>query len=155
MQIMPATARSLARGKPLNLYDPAQNIQIGTRYLGRLLGAHDDNYVFTLASYNAGPRPVSRWRVRYDERTPLLFSDLIPYPETRNYVSGLLRNMHWYRELLENVAHARESRAHPWTAKDVAPRPNLFGLDANSEPISLAVRSDIIERVEDAMEAAP
>jgi hypothetical protein len=152
---MPATARSLAQGKPLNLYDPAQNIQIGTRYLGRLLGAHDDNYVFTLASYNAGPRPVNRWRGRYDDSIPLLFSDLIPYPETRNYVSGLLRNMHWYRELLNHVAHAKEDGLQPWTAKTVAPRPLMFGLDEKSSGIALAVDAKLLEKVEDATGSGP
>ncbi len=155
MQVMPATARSLAQGKPLNLYDPAQNIQIGTRYLGRLLGAHDDNYVFTLASYNAGPRPVNRWRGRYDDSIPLLFSDLIPYPETRNYVSGLLRNMHWYRELLNHVAHAKEDGLQPWTAKTVAPRPLMFGLDEKSSGIALAVDAKLLEKVEDATGSGP
>lgn len=149
MQVMPATAKSLARGKPLNLYDPAQNIQIGTRYLARLLAAHDNNYVFTLASYNAGPRPVNRWRSRYDDTIPLLFSDLIPYPETRNYVSGLLRNMHWYRSLLDHVAHAKENGPLPWTAKTVAPRPRSFGLTDKASGIQLVVDSSLVEKVED------
>ena len=151
MQVMPATARRVNKGKDPNLMDPQQNIIIGTRYLRKLLAAHDDNYVFTLASYNAGPRPVNRWRERYDERIPLLFSDLIAYPETRNYVSGLLRNMHWYRTLLENVAHAREDRAGaPWTAKTIAPLPGQFGLASTSDGISLVVDNSKIEQAENA-----
>lgn len=151
MQVMPATAKRLVRGKPHNLLDPVQNITIGTRYLAKLLHAHDDNYVFTLASYNAGPRPVNRWRERYDDTNPLLFSDLIPYPETRNYVSGLLRNMHWYRALLSNVAHAKEEGdSRPWTAATVAPRPLMFGLDGQAGGIKLALQENVIDTVEEA-----
>jgi hypothetical protein len=149
MQVMPATAKRVNGGKVANLLDPSQNIMIGTRYLRKLLAAHDDNYVFTLASYNAGPRPVNRWRERYDEKNPLLFSDLIAYPETRNYVSGLLRNMHWYRALLENVAHAREDRAElPWTAKTIAPNRTMFVLAGSAGGISLVVDNARLDEAE-------
>lgn len=127
MQIMPQTAKHITRKRNINLHDPVQNITVGTLYLSKLLAAHEDNFVFTLASYNAGPRAVERWRARYDVNVGMLFADLVPYPETRNYVSGLLRNMHWYRLLLNNVVHANPSGV-AWTPKTLIPRLEPFGV---------------------------
>ena len=153
MQVMPTTARSVSKNRNLDLNDPVQNIKVGTAYLAKLLHAHDDNFVYTLASYNAGPRPVNKWRTRYSERIPLLFSDLIPYPETRNYVSGLLRNMYWYRALLDNVVHAKEPRASKlWSAKTLAPLPQDFGIASSANGVTILVDSRKIQEAEVATE---
>ncbi|MFN7640803.1 MAG: transglycosylase SLT domain-containing protein, partial [bacterium] len=49
------------------------------RFSGRM-----DN---VLAAYNAGPSPVQTWNERYGDTAGLLAIDLIPYKETRLYVS--------------------------------------------------------------------
>ena len=113
MQVMPATAKQVMRGQRVDLFDPKQNVQAGARYLGRMLQRFEQSYVMTIASYNAGPTPVERWKVRFAQAQPLLFADLIPYPETKHYVSILLRNMHWYGEILNH-------RQEPWFLKLVA-----------------------------------
>ena len=71
MQLMPAVARELGASDPL---DPRQNIMAGARYLRQLLDAHDGNLRLALASYNAGPGNVAKYRA------------IPPFKETRNYV---------------------------------------------------------------------
>jgi soluble lytic murein transglycosylase-like protein len=75
MQLMPATAR---RFGVENIYDPAQNIDAGTRYLRFLLDTFNGDVDLALAGYNAGENAV----VRYGHQVP-------PYRETQNYVRSI------------------------------------------------------------------
>jgi soluble lytic murein transglycosylase-like protein len=74
LQVMPATARQYGVTNP---YDPAANIEAGTRHLKSLLERFP--LALALAAYNAGDGAVERFR------------GIPPYPETRNYVSSILR----------------------------------------------------------------
>ena len=74
MQLMPATARGLGM---TNLYDPAQSIDAGTRYLRTQLDRFGGDERLALAAYNAGQNNVDRWR-----RT----GKAIAFAETRSYV---------------------------------------------------------------------
>lgn len=75
MQLMPATAR---RFGVQNIYDPAQNIEGGTRYLRFLLDTFNGDVGLALAGYNAGEGAV----MKYGYQVP-------PYRETRNYVRSI------------------------------------------------------------------
>jgi soluble lytic murein transglycosylase-like protein len=57
MQLMPETARDLAVA---DVFDPAQNIDGGARYLRRLWTQYDGDLFQTLSAYNAGPDAVRR-----------------------------------------------------------------------------------------------
>jgi soluble lytic murein transglycosylase-like protein len=75
MQLMPEVAAELGVTNP---FDPRQNIMAGSRLLRDLLDRHKGNLALTLASYNAGPGAVAKYR----NRVP-------PYPETRKYVKQI------------------------------------------------------------------
>ncbi len=99
MQLMPATARMLAPVRTSRLFDPKTNIELGTKYLRKRLAQYNGDVELTLAAYNAGFARVDQWKRRYPTENRLLFIDLIPFRETRDYVSTILRNYYWYTKL--------------------------------------------------------
>jgi transglycosylase-like protein with SLT domain len=74
MQIMPILARELDVKDP---FDPRENIFAGVKYLSAMLERHSGDVALALASYNAGPRNVARFR------------GVPPFKETRNYVKKI------------------------------------------------------------------
>jgi soluble lytic murein transglycosylase len=106
-QLMPATARVLARKLKLRGYetawllDPETNIRIGGTYLGELY-ARFQHPALALASYNAGPGAVSGW-LKARGSLPLdAFVEEIPLDETRGYVKRCLRSFAAYQFLYSN-----------------------------------------------------
>lgn len=73
MQLMPTTARQYQARNP---YDPASNIEAGTKYLKQLLKEFE--LPLALAAYNAGEAAVRR------------FGGIPPYAETQAYVAKVL-----------------------------------------------------------------
>lgn len=102
MQLMPATARVMERrvGRGA-LLTPEANIRIGVKYLSSLLRRYDRDMELSLAAYNAGPHNLDAWRRRYPTENRMLFLDLIPFSETRNYVALIGRNYYWYVNLYD------------------------------------------------------
>jgi len=83
MQLMPETAQ---RYGVSNIYDPAQNVHAGARYLRDLIRKFNDDLSLALAAYNAGEDAV----IRYGNRIP-------PYRETREYVPRVMDLYRRYR----------------------------------------------------------
>ena len=102
-QLTPATARQYARKLKIKysqrlLTNPDANVRIGTMYFAdtiRNLGS----VPLALASYNAGPTPVRRWKSQKPDLPQDEFIDDIPYPETQNYVKKILSTTEDYRRL--------------------------------------------------------
>jgi len=111
MQLMPATARQVARriGLP---YDKAAltrdvdyNITLGRAYIESLLDRYDGSYVLAIAAYNAGPGRVGQFLrdfgdPRIDGTDVIDWVETIPLNETRNYVQRVLEAVSVYRRLL-------------------------------------------------------
>jgi soluble lytic murein transglycosylase len=70
MQLMPATARWVAKKIRLADYHPGRigeletNVQLGANYLKLVLDSLGDQPVLASAAYNAGPGRARRWRAR-------------------------------------------------------------------------------------------
>jgi soluble lytic murein transglycosylase len=96
MQLLPGVAKQLAKAEKLpynrasDLFDPALNIELGTRYLGRMAERFDGSPWLASAAYNAGEAPVSRWLAARGSLDPDFFIETIPYRETREYVARVL-----------------------------------------------------------------
>jgi soluble lytic murein transglycosylase len=106
-QVMPATARMVARRLKIRGYqtarllDPETNIRIGGAYLGELY-ARFHHPALALASYNAGPGTVAGW-VKARGSLPLdAFVEEIPIEETRGYVKRCLRSFAAYQLIYGN-----------------------------------------------------
>ena len=81
MQLMPDTAK---RYGVADIFDPAQNIRAGARYLRDLMKMFNNDLKLTLAAYNAGEDAVAR------------HGGIPPYQETVAYVPKVLA---FYRKL--------------------------------------------------------
>jgi soluble lytic murein transglycosylase len=109
MQLMPATARWTAKRVGMNDFtnDQVQLVEINTRlgsaYLKYVLDEFGGNPALAAAAYNAGPQRVRQWRSAMASdtgtTTPLdiaIWSENIPFFETRNYVKSVIFNRKVY-----------------------------------------------------------
>lgn len=106
MQIMPSTAKMLSRQEKLKydlnkvLEDSSYNVQLGSRYIFDLVREFDGSYIRAISSYNAGPNRIKQWNKNNTTDNVLDWIELIPFKETRYYVKNVLRNVQFYRILL-------------------------------------------------------
>ena len=120
MQLMPGTARLVARSLPdqagANAYEPATNIALGQAYIASLLGEVDNNLVRTAAGYNGGPGNVMRWDASLNaSQDPLLYIASIPLYETRDFVQRVLANYWMYQiRLGQPTPSLDQIAAHEW-----------------------------------------
>ena len=91
MQLMPKTASSLGVA---DAFDPAQNLDGGTRHLGQLLTLYGGDLARALAAYNAGEGAVYR------------HGGVPPYRETRAYVKKVLERYQRTEEAVSRRAEA-------------------------------------------------
>ena len=83
MQIIPSTAEFMGAG---DLFNPAENIAAGTKYLRYLYNRFDGDQKMVLAAYNAGEGNVEK------------FGGIPPFPETINYLQRVSIRAHQYRQ---------------------------------------------------------
>jgi soluble lytic murein transglycosylase len=105
MQIMPATGRGLADAAGIGdwdgelLYQPEINVHLGTRYVAQHLQNYDNSLPSVFSAYNAGAHRVEMWKAFPEYSDEELFTERIPFRETRDYVKILTRNHAIYRGL--------------------------------------------------------
>lgn len=95
MQLMPATAAELGVH---DSFQPDENVEGGSAYLGALLTRYHNNLAVALAAYNAGPAAVDKYH------------GIPPYHETRVYVARVIHEFN-RRVLARERAAAAETRA--------------------------------------------
>lgn len=81
------------------LIDPRYNLRAGATYLSILSKRYKGNLPATIAAYNAGEYAVDAWIERRKAKDEMLWIELIPFGETKNYVKNVWRNMEIYRAL--------------------------------------------------------
>ena len=104
-QLLPKTGKLVARElklrkySPPQLYTPAVNLQLGTRYFRGMVDKFGGKFEYALAAYNAGSERVEEWSALGPYRDTPEFVESIPFTETREYVQAILRNANMYRQL--------------------------------------------------------
>jgi soluble lytic murein transglycosylase len=105
MQVMPETGRPLARAAGIGEYDPdilyhpEINVHLGMRYLAEQMRNYGGSLPSVFSAYNAGPLRVRQWSRFPEYGDDELFTERIPFRETRDYVKILTRNHAIYRAL--------------------------------------------------------
>ncbi len=105
MQVMPETGRGLARGAGIDgwdvelLFQPEINAHLGTTFLAEQMRRWDGSLPSVFSAYNAGPNRIQAWQRFPEYEDEELFTERIPYRETRDYVKILTRNIAVYRGL--------------------------------------------------------
>jgi len=105
MQLLPKTGKLVAKEEKLRrfnasqLYTPAVNMQLGTRYFRGMVDKFGGSFEYALAAYNAGSDRVDEWLAQGKYRDPQEFVESIPFTETREYVQAILRNASVYKQL--------------------------------------------------------
>lgn len=118
MQIMPATAKwtanriGLANFTGSQIHDININLTLGVAYLKYVLDENEGNPAYAAAAYNAGPQRVKAWRKamiddpaakQSDKKLALaIWSENIPFSETRDYVKKVSANTESYKLRLAN-----------------------------------------------------
>ncbi len=115
MQVMPATARWIAKRLGLNDYRPTMiheldtNIQFGTHYLRYTMDEMDGQSVMATAAYNAGPTRPKRWAAQ-QSLEGAIYAESIPLSETREYVKKVMANACFYAQRLGTKAQTLKQR---------------------------------------------
>jgi soluble lytic murein transglycosylase len=105
MQLLPRTGKLVAHQEKLRrysasqLFTPAVNLELGTRYFRGMVDQFGGSFEYALAAYNAGTDRVEDWLSQGKYRDAQEFVESIPFTETREYVQAILRNASVYRQL--------------------------------------------------------
>ncbi|WP_257154234.1 lytic transglycosylase domain-containing protein [Paracoccus pantotrophus] len=113
MQVMPDTARSMARkvGEPFDqarlTRDAAYNARLGAAYLAGLRDRFGPSIALVAAGYNAGPGRSARWLDEFGDLRgqvdPVDWVEMIPFDETRNYVMRVAEALPIYRARIKGA----------------------------------------------------
>lgn len=112
MQIRDAAAYEWAASErlrvfhPVLLLDPRTNTRVGAWYLHKLMRRYtnsDNPVVYALADYNAGRGNVLRWYKGEATTNSAAFLELIDFPSTAKYITGILQKQVDYRAAFQTA----------------------------------------------------
>lgn len=108
MQLLPGTAKLTAQRAKLpyenaeQLFEPFNNIMLGTAHLQELYERFGNNRILIASAYNAGPHRVEQWLKKAGGKLTMAeFVASIPFYETRGYVQNVLAYDTYYQILQE------------------------------------------------------
>lgn len=108
MQLIDATAKRLSKklgikywGKP-QLHDANFNLRLGIYYQRQLFDQFNNHPLLALASYNAGESKAKDWLNGFPT-APDIWTETIPYRETRGYITKILTNITIYDWLINQT----------------------------------------------------
>jgi len=115
MQVMPATARWIAKQLGMKDYRKAlisqldTNLKMGTFYMKNVLSSLGNNPVLASAAYNAGPGRARQW---LDDKPQegAIYVECIPFDETRDYVKKVMSNTVYYAKLFGQATPSLKQR---------------------------------------------
>lgn len=135
MQVMPATARQIAKRNSYKysgteqLMQPETNILFGTTFLREMMDKFNNNPVLVTGAYNAGPTAVQRWLQELPGQDATIWIEVLPYYETRDYIPRVLAFSTIYNYLLNRsqaeVSVQRISGRMPPPDSSLAAAPKL------------------------------
>jgi soluble lytic murein transglycosylase len=112
LQLLPGTAKEiagrygLAYSQDRLTTDAGYNATLGAHFLGEQIDSFGGSFILTFAAYNAGPNKIPEWISRFGDPRGMPLDDvinwieMIPYPETRNYVQRIMENYEVYKARL-------------------------------------------------------
>ncbi|MGO8755452.1 MAG: transglycosylase SLT domain-containing protein [Gallionellaceae bacterium] len=125
MQIMPATARWVARRLGMrdyrnsSIHQMETNFTLGTYYMKSMLSRFNNSPVLATAAYNAGPTRARQWCGEIPMEGAI-YIETIPFDETREYVKKVMSNTEYYAELFGKPARSLKERLGMVVARDTA-----------------------------------
>jgi soluble lytic murein transglycosylase len=124
MQVMPATARWIARRLGMKDYRKElisqldTNLKLGTYYMKNVLSTFKNNPVLASAAYNAGPGRARQW-LAANSLEGAIYVECIPFDETRDYVKKVMSNTVYYAKLFGQSAPSLKQRLGTIEGKSV------------------------------------
>ena len=97
MQIMPRTAEQVFGVPRSRLFDPDVNIEIGIKFIKKLLGRYDDRLDIALSHYNGGSGVKNK------------YGELSVMPATRDYVDRVLATQQGFLKHDNSFQHSNDS----------------------------------------------
>lgn len=125
MQLMPGTARWVAKQLAVTDYSPARiadidvNTQFGAFYFKHWFERLGRLPALAAAAYNAGPSRAQAWRPATTPIEGAIWVETIPFNETRDYVKRVLTNTMLYTRALDRPYVPLTQRLGTVTPRDV------------------------------------
>lgn len=118
MQIMPTTAKSIAKHEKIAYVDKKQlfsiqkNIEIGVAYLRQLKKCYHKNPILVAAAYNAGPKQVNYWLKNDPDNEMDIWIETLPWQETRNYLKNIIAFYAVYQYRMQEKSDLAQFMGH-------------------------------------------